>query len=384
VADAQLANLDGEQMVYNRAGTRAIMLRNGDLFERDVKSGALVQITRGISAISDPQYSSDGGSVQYRSGTDWYSWSRLDRLSAPVALLRAAKDPDAKPEADSQRELQLRLIVNLARQKDNREASLERRKEERRVDATRAPEPIYLGEKVTISGSMLSPDGRWLLFVTQDKGAEKGKLGKLARYVTETGYPEADDERTRVGRNMPIAQTLKLADLRTGSVREIAFDTLPGIATDPLAALRADQKLPPLKGNRPVRVDALRDGIVWTADGSQAAVRVRAIDNKDRWLATVDLASAALVPVHRISDTAWVNRRADEFGWLPDNATLWYLSEESGYAHLYTKTGAAPARALTSGQWEVSAVEWSRDGKNVYFLCNRQAPGRPRKAARAK
>ena len=375
VADAQLGNLDGEQMVYNRAGTRAIVLRNGDLFERDVKSGALVQITRGVSAISDPQYSSDGGAVQYRSGDDWYSWSRLDRLSAPVALLRAAKDPDAQPEADSQRELQLRLIVNLARQKDNREASLARRKEERRLDPTRAPEPIYLGEKVTISGSMLSPDGRWLLFVTQDKSAEKGKLGKLARYITETGYPEADDERTRVGRNMPVAQTLRLADLHTGTVREIAFDTLPGIAADPLAALRAEQKLPPLKGNRPVRVDAQRDGIAWSADGSRAAVRVRAIDNKDRWIASVDLANAALVPEHRISNMAWVNRRADEFGWLPDNATLWYLSEETGYAHLYLKTGGAPARALTQGNWEVSGVEWTRDGARAYFLCNPQRPG---------
>ena len=375
VADAQLANLDGEQMVYQRDGKRAIVLRNGDLFERDVKSGVLTQITRGMPAISDPQYSSDGGAVQYRSGDDWYGWNRVERLSAPVALLRAAKDPDAKPEADSQRELQLRLIVNLARQKENRDTSLERRKEERRLDTTRAPEPIYLGDKVTISGSVLSPDGRWLLFVTQDKGAEKGKLGKLARYVTETGYPEADDERTRVGRNMPSAQTLKLADLRTGTVREIAVDTLPGIATDPLAALRAEQKLPPLKGNRPVRVDALRDGIVWSADGTHAAVRVRAVDNKDRWLATVDLANAALVPAHRISDAAWVNRRADEFGWLPDNATLWYLSEESGYAHLYTKTGAAPARALTHGNWEVSNVEWTRDGARAYFLCNPQQPG---------
>lgn len=375
VDDAQLANLDGQQMVVNRTGTRAILLRNGDLFERDLKNGALIQITRGVTAISDPQYSADGGAVQYRSGTDWFSWNRLDRLSAPVALLRAAKDPDAKPEADALRELQLRLIVNLARQKEDRDASRERRHEERRLDATRAPEPIYLGEKVTISGSALSPDGRWLLFVTQDKAAEKGKLGKLARYVTETGYPEADDERTRVGRNMPIAQSLKLADLRTGQVRDIAFDSLPGIAVDPLAALRAEQKLPPLKGNRAVRIDAQRDGIAWTDDGSKAAVRIRAIDNKDGWLANVDLANGALVPVHRISDMAWVNRRAEEFGWLPDNATLWYLSEESGYAHLYTKTGAALARALTSGQWEVSAVEWSRDGKNAYFMCNRQAPG---------
>ena len=107
VDDAQLANLDGQQMVVNRTGTRAILLRNGDLFERDLKNGALIQITRGVTAISDPQYSSDGGAVQYRSGTDWFSWNRLDRLSAPVALLRAAKDPDAKPEADA---LRLSLI----------------------------------------------------------------------------------------------------------------------------------------------------------------------------------------------------------------------------------------------------------------------------------
>src|SRR5450830_1544280 len=88
VDDTQLANLDGQQMVVNRAGTRAILLRNGDLFERDLKNGALTQITRGVPAISDPQYSADGGAVQYRSGTDWFSWSRVDRLSAPVALLR--------------------------------------------------------------------------------------------------------------------------------------------------------------------------------------------------------------------------------------------------------------------------------------------------------
>ena len=57
-----------------------------------------------------------------------------------------------------------------------------------------------------------------------------------------------------------------------------------------------------MKGNRPVRVDAQRDGIAWTDDGSNVAVRVRAIDNKDRWIANVDLANGALVPVHRISD----------------------------------------------------------------------------------
>ena len=92
LADAQLANLDGEQMVYQRDGKRAIVLRNGDLFERDVNSGVLTQITRGVSAISDPQYSSDGAAVQYRSGDDWYSWNRRDRLSAPPRT----RTPDRK------------------------------------------------------------------------------------------------------------------------------------------------------------------------------------------------------------------------------------------------------------------------------------------------
>src|SRR5471032_1758899 len=51
VGDAQLANADAANMVYNRDHTRAIVLRNGDMFERDLKNGALVQIVRGRSAI---------------------------------------------------------------------------------------------------------------------------------------------------------------------------------------------------------------------------------------------------------------------------------------------------------------------------------------------
>src|SRR5476649_836081 len=75
VGDAQLANADAANMVYNRDHTRAIVLRNGDLFERDLKNGALVQIVRGSTAAADPQYAADGAHVQFRVGNDWYSWS---------------------------------------------------------------------------------------------------------------------------------------------------------------------------------------------------------------------------------------------------------------------------------------------------------------------
>jgi dipeptidyl aminopeptidase/acylaminoacyl peptidase len=374
VSDAELGKLDSDHVVYNRERTRAILLRNGDLFERDLKSGALTQITRGSNGLAAPQYSADGRSVQFRVGHEWLSWSRADHLVSPVALARAAKDPAAADD-DAMRAMQLRLIATLKRQRDDRDAGRERVEQERRADPTRAPGPIYLGDKIVIDGSALSPDGRWLLLATAPKGSEKGRIGKLPRYVTESGYEEFDDQRTRVGRNLPLAHTLKLVDLTTHTVRDLSFDVLPGIATDPLAAMRAAHKLEPLKGNRAVRVDDDGEQMAWNSNGTQAAVMLRAVDNKDRWLVTVDLAGAKLKPVHRLSDQAWINSGNNEFGWLPDNDTLWYLSEESGYSQLYTMTANGKARALTQGKWEASRVQWSADGATAYMLCNRKTPG---------
>jgi len=378
VDDKQLANLDTANPVYNREHTRAIVLRNGDLFERDLKSGVLTQIVRGTAAAADPQYAADGKHVQFRIGNDWFSWSRSERLVTPVAVLRTAKDPDAKPDADSLRDLQLRLFSTLARVKEERDVTRAQRDAERSADATRAPKPVYLGEKVVIASSALSPSGRYLLVVTSAKDADKRRVGKMPRYVTESGYEEADDERPRVSDAGPVPHQLKLLEIATGKVTDLAFDALPGIATDPLADLRAAQKLAALKGNRPVRFERSAESIRWSDDGARVALMAQSVDNKDRWIATVDLAGATLQPLHRLTDQAWVNNRGNDFGWQPDNSTLWFQSEESGYAHLYLKnvrTPDAAPRAITSGKWEASDVTWSADGKIAYFLCNPKLPG---------
>jgi dipeptidyl aminopeptidase/acylaminoacyl peptidase len=374
VSDAELAKLDSPNLIYNRARTRAIELRNGDLFERDLKNGALVQVTRAADKpIRDAQYSNDERSVQFRAGDDWFSWDRAERVLAPVAQPRAAQDPNAQ-KADALRDMQLRLFTVVKRQHDDREALKKRAEDERRADPTRAPEPIYLGDKVTLLDSHLSPDGRWLLVVTAPKGLEKGRIGKLQHWVTESGYEEQTDERVRVGRNEPAPHALKLVNLATREVKDLSLDILPGIATDPLAQLRAEHKQAPLKGNRPVTIGDRGESIAWSLDGSNAAVMFRSVDNKDRWIATLDLAHGALAPVHHTSDPAWINYDYNDFGWLPDNRSLWYLSEESGYSHLYLRDGAGKVRALTQGDWEATEVAWSADGQTAWMLCNRKAP----------
>lgn len=381
VDDAARAGLDAAQPVFDAGRTRMAYVRNGDLFVRDLRSGALTQLTRTEAQESRPQWSRDGGLV-WRAENDWFRWTAANGV-VQAANVQTAEDPGKAPAADDLRDRQLRLIGTLKNDRDRREAARLQQEAWRRADASRAPAPVYLGKNVEIADSALSPDGRWLLVVTTAKGADGGQAGKLPKYVTESGYEEFEEVRTRVGRSAPLAHTLWLVDVAGAKATELKFDALPGIGEDPLAALRKAAKQEALKGNRAVRIETDGDGngpaIHWSDDGRNVALLVRAIDNKDRWLATVtpaavDLAGAKLQPRHRLTDTAWINWNYNDFGWLRDGKTLWFLSEESGYSHLYLSDGGKP-RALTSGRWEASSPTLSADGSRLQFLCNRAWPG---------
>ncbi|WP_039447405.1 S9 family peptidase [Xanthomonas vasicola] len=377
VADTARAGLDAANPSYDATRQRMLFARNGDIFLRDLRTGALTQLTRSNEIESRPQFASDGGAI-WRAGNNWYHW-RADGGTAQVAVVKAERDPNAAPKTDVLREQQLATLATLRRDKEQRDALRTQEDAWRRADTTRAAAPVYLGDEVEIVDSALSPDGRHLLVVTQAKNADEGQAGKMPKYVTESGYEEFQEVRTRVGRNAPAAHALWLVDVTSGTAKTLSFDPLPGIATDPLAALRKAAKREALKGNRAVRVESDGDGsgpaVHWSDDGRNVAVEIRAVDNKDRWIASVDLDKARLQPRHRLSDSAWINSDFNDFGWLPDNRTLWLLSEESGYSQLYTVEGNGKPRQRTRGQWEVSMPVPSADGSGMFFMCNQKWPG---------
>ncbi|MFC3550662.1 prolyl oligopeptidase family serine peptidase [Lysobacter cavernae] len=372
---AARADLDAAQPVLDAARTRMAFVRNGDVFVRDLRSGALTQVTRSNASEARPQWSRDGNLV-FRVDNDWYQW-RAGQGVGQAAVVKAEKDPAAAPKPDDLRERQLAMIATLKNDRAQRDAARQQNEAWRRADATSAPAPTYLGDDLKIVDSALSPDAQWLLVVTQAKNGDEGTGGKMPKYVTESGYEEFEEVRTRVGRNAPLPHRLWLVDVADAKARELKFDALPGIKDDPLAALRKAAKQEPLKGDRDVRIESDGDGsgpaIHWSDDGRNAAVLVRAVDNKDRWLASVDLAATKLVNRDRLTDKAWINWGFNDFGWTADNA-LWFLSERSGYSHLYINEGGK-SRALTSGKWEVSAPQLAPDGHSFYFTCNQKWPG---------
>jgi dipeptidyl aminopeptidase/acylaminoacyl peptidase len=407
-----MANADGADAVFDRAHTRAAFVRSGDVFIRDVASNRLIQVTRTPEPESAPQFSGDGASLFYRSGSDWFRYDIAGGVAGPAVIVRTEKDPDAK-KSDDLGDMQLRYFSTLRTLKADRDAQKQHGERFAKGDPTRAPLPFFIGDDVKIEETALAPDGQHLLIVTSPKGYDRGKRGKLQRFVTESGYEEQEDERTRVGRNEPAPQSLLLLDLTTHEQHKLAFDDLAGMHDDPLKQIReenaklkrersaeaksnegddkasksdakkddkkkddkADDK-PKVRGVRIVAdaEDGGGGGIVWSKDGHSLAIQLRAIDNKDRWITTVDFGAHALVLQHRLSDAAWINWNFNEFGWEDDNTTLWYVSEETGYSQLYAKKAGAKASALTHGKFEVSNPTLSPDGRWFYLRANAEAP----------
>ncbi|QWT19620.1 prolyl oligopeptidase family serine peptidase [Bacillus sp. NP157] len=384
---AAAATADGTKLVFDRDHRHAAFVRHGDIFLRDLAAGTTVQVTRSPRAESAPRLSADGRLLTWRAGDDWFAYATSGGPAYPAAVVQAKDDPKKEKSTDLTDQQQA-LFSTLRGLKADEKALKADADALAAADPGRAPQPFYLGKDVAIVDTSLSPDGRWMVVVTKAKDADDGKVADLTHYVTDSGYAEAEATRPYVGRNDPAPQALKLLDLRSHAMFDLDTDTLPGIHDDPLADIRAKTIAALRKDGKGDRADALAapktrpvivnaeysPGIAWSNDGHAVALQLRAVDNKDRWIATVDFASHALASQHRLSDKAWINWDNNDFGWLPDGRTLWYLSEESGYSHLYTRTIGGKASALTSGRFEVDHPVLSADGKTFYVRTNQVAP----------
>ena len=387
---AALANADGPA-VFSRDRRHVAFCLNDYVYVRSLSDGRRTQVTTTPQRECTLQFSADGRALQFRQAHDWYRYDLARGTSQPVAILKFAADPNVSA-SDALAERQLELFQSL---RDRQAAKSAQRDAERQLDAAdplRAPAPFWLGDANVALDSRLSPNGRWLLLVTAPKGTPGGQVPQITHFVSASGYAEPENVHRYVGRDAPAGQSLLLVDLAERKTYPLAFDVLPGIQDDPLAAIRArtiaslqaagktdEAKALEAPKTRAVLVD-LRSSygggsnIAWSDDGANVAVQLHAGDKKDRWIASVDFDRHALQLQHRLTDPAWISWHSNDIGWQRDGRALWFLSEESGYAQLYTKPLDGTARAMTSGAFEVSRPQLSPDGRWFYLRANKVAP----------
>ncbi|MDQ2070864.1 prolyl oligopeptidase family serine peptidase [Natronospira bacteriovora] len=371
----------------DRSQRRLAFARNGDVFVKALDSGKLRQLTRNAQGATDVRWLADDFRVTWRSGQSYFAYDLESGLVEQLADIRLEKDPLAEEERfDFLGDQQARLFTTLTRERDSETARQRHDRELARQDRSRHHRVHFLGDDIRTPVQSIAPSGDQMLLVIEPANHDGGRSGTMPAYVTESGYVEARDVRTRVGQNPPVGQKLWLLDLESGERRELDLSALPGIDQDPLADLRPQalewhvaHGAPRYQVEQALKAPDQRDvrvmGIRWDRDNNRAAVMLRAVDNKDRWIAVVDPESGDMRSWHRLTDPAWINWAFNEFDWLPDGSGLWYLSEESGFAHLYVSQRPNRSRALTEGRFKVNNIQLSRDGEWFYLRANAPHPG---------
>ena len=377
---------------------RKVYERKGDIFLKELETGTIRQITRTEDREAEPQFLVGDSRISFRRGDAVFIYDLVSGTVSQPAELSLAKDPSEDKETGYLDEQQERLFEVIRKNKGNQAAERELDKASRQLDPTRPPLPWYLGADIEIVHAALSPAGDWMLVVTQAKEREE-KPALMARFVTEDGYIKADEVRSKVGTEPPVDHKVLLLDLTTHEKHEVDFSKLPGITDDPLKEIRektekAKEAAKAKKSDKPEeKKDDKKDEkkaeeekkprtfevqtAAWTDDGRRAALMIRSADSKDRWIVTLDREHPAPVSRHRLTDPGWINWEFNDFGWLPDNETLWYTSEETGHSNLYTVSldDKAKPRRVVEGSFEVSNVRTSRDGRHFYYRANQGHPG---------
>ena len=339
VPDTDRGSVDAPGGDWDRERQRRAFIKTGDVFVRDLSAGGeLTQITRTAAAERWPFFTV-GGDVGFSRGGIWFVRDRSTGLESQPFDIRTGEDPEearVKQDAEAayleRQQPRLLEIVRLRRQREERR--LEVAKERQAADVSRTTLPHYAGKDHEAAGSHLSPALDHLVLRLRPKDRDEGLRDQMPNYVTASGLVELEEVRMKVGTAEPTAETLLL--LRRGDPEAVSLDAsvLPGIADDPLADLREaarerqKEREAAAKRNgpgaseeegseaeagkkeaavepkpRPVRFGP----VSFNRDGSRAVVQAYSLDNKDRWIAAIDLESGALRPLHRITDPAWIN-----------------------------------------------------------------------------
>ncbi|HYN09386.1 MAG TPA: alpha/beta fold hydrolase [Vicinamibacterales bacterium] len=395
----------------DRARRRVLTAENGDIVSYDATSGERRQLTRTSATESSPRWIRNDTAITFmrdgnlflmalEAGTDTPFLQLTDIVvpepaAAATGGQRAAAGggaggrgagagtgrgggSGAANETESQRflrEQERALIDFIRRQAEQRQEASGRGGRGGAADSPVSVAPIprfSLTPRQTLADLQLSTDERfvWIGVTERPDVASRGQ--DTPNYVTESAYPEMISGRTNVG-DVQSRRLLAALDRKENKT----------VWADGSSFAGAERKA---KSTDPDAPRLLNWGMPEPSDdGSQSVMAVRSADNKDRWLVKVDPASGKTTVLDTLHDDAWIRdgsitgtAAGGGIAWQPDNKRVLFMSEKSGFMHLYSLDVTAPApqaRALTTGKWEVTDARLSRDRKTMFLTTNEVHPG---------
>jgi dipeptidyl aminopeptidase/acylaminoacyl peptidase len=357
-------------IVYNNAQTAYVFTRDGDLFYVDPQKRER-RVTQTVEPESAPQFILNGSQVAYSRAGNQFAWDIATGSTTQLTNFIRGNAPRETPLNVQERWLQQDAIATsqVLQERKARRDSAEAFNKRTRPKELRS---IYTEDRI-VFGTVVSPDARFVAYrLTRQPANAKGTI--IPNFITESGYTTDINGRTKVGAPA-AASELYIFDKLRDTVYPIRTNGIPGIGDAPDYAKDYPSK-DTGRARAASRAMSFR-GPVWNEQGTRAIVEVRSADNKDRWLMLLDPVTATLKNIDRQRDEAWVAGPGifNMPVWLDEN-TILFQSEATGYSHVYrADVNAGVKTQLTTGNFEVSGLQLSRDKRFLYFTSNEPHPG---------
>jgi dipeptidyl aminopeptidase/acylaminoacyl peptidase len=382
---------------WTRDRMRNVHIDNGDVFLYDGVANRRRALTDTTEAESSAAFTHDEKAVTFVRRNNLFVVSLTDGSVTQLTNIVAADErgphvslfeDENKDKTDSQKwvaEEAKKLSDVLARR------SAERKEEEAKRKAEIAIAPMKLKKGESVGEALLSPDGKYAIVLVSVE-PEGSIRPNVPSYVTESGYTVDLPARRKVGDRQG---TTRIASISTadGKINWLQHDlkviepqtekkedaVTKGQVTEEeqrtterqegeATAEKTEAKEPPA---RELQVES----VLFSDDGKAAVLSVRAIDNKDSWLLAFEPVTAKTRVLFNEHDDAWVQWSfGGSLGFIPNTQTVWFLSEKSGWMHLWTVPFAGGnATQLTKGEWEVDEVELAHDRKSFLLTASKES-----------
>ena len=360
----------------NKARTKKLYEKNGDLFILNIKTGTSKQITNTLDREAGAEFTANETAVVYQRGENLYQQSLNDgELIQLTNFVRTRKRPDAKLNSQENwlKEQQLALF-DIVKKEDQ---IAKENKIEAKFREVKRPKEISVDDKA-ISGIQLSPDGKYITYRLLKRAEAKNTV--IPDFIDASGFTTDLSGRTKVGAPLSSTETF-IYHLDKDSTYSIIYNNIPGIKDLPDYVKDYPKQLAERQKKNEDRTVSV--GIpIWNKAGTKAFVTVSAQDNKDRWIMELNPSTGALTLLDRQRDDAWIGGPGigggfggGSLGWI-DDETMYFQSEASGYSHIYTlNINTKQKKQITFGNWEVQSLQLSNDLKSFYYTANTEHPG---------
>jgi dipeptidyl aminopeptidase/acylaminoacyl peptidase len=356
---------------YSRDYQQRVFSRSGDLFLQDFAKNTTTQLSNTLAQESNPRFAGDQQKIVYQLDGNLFVLDLRNSSVQQITNFRSASSPARVERKGAEneewlKEDQLDMFEILRWRKGQREIN---ERNNKAMVVKRPKEFAHSGK--SMNSINFSPDLRFITFRLTKRADPKATI--VPSYVTESGYTEDLPARSKVGSAQDTYE-MGIYDSQRDTIYMVDAKKLEGIFDKP--AFLQDYH----KGDKPYnpKYEKAREvnflNLSFSEEG-KAVVLIRSSDNKDRWIAALDLQKSSLKVLDRLRDEAWVGGPGFfSLGWI-DNEHIWFQSEETGYSHLYKlNVNTGQKTALTSGKFEVLETRLSRDRKRFFLSASAEGP----------